>query len=248
MKAEYLAQFQQHEEGEVRHLTMNDVNQTHTWDGRIVSLPKPYYDEDGITIYHADSWDIVPQLEMVDIVMMDPPYGMKWKSAHLGPIHGDDAFDTPMLTLLMRKARAAVYTFCRWDNLKEMPQPKSVIAWAKNNWTAGDLKHAYGRQWEACVFYPQQEHEWAGKRPHDVESWPIIPATRRLHPTEKPLGLIEKLLSDSCGDLILDPYMGSGTTLVAARRLGRRVIGIEIEERYCETAVERLVKEATIQL
>jgi site-specific DNA-methyltransferase (adenine-specific) len=65
-------------------------------------------------------------------------------------------------------------------------------------------------------------------------------ARQRVHPTQKPIGLMEWCICKVTGKTVLDPYMGSGTTLVAAKQLGRKAIGIEIEERYCEIAVKRL--------
>jgi len=118
-----------------------------------------------------------------------------------------------------------------------MPPPKSVLVWVKNNWSMGDLKHEHGRQWEACCFYAQPEHKFI-KRISDV-----ILAKRTgniFHPTEKPVKVMLRLIGCNAGEIILDPFMGSGTTLIAAKELGRKAIGIEIEEKYCEIAAKRL--------
>ena len=130
-----------------------------------------------------------------------------------------------------------MYVFCRWDNLNELPKPKSVIAWVKNKWSMGDLKHEHGRQWEAIAFYPQEKHEFKKRIPD------VIRANRtgnNLHPTEKPISLIKTIIDANIGNTILDPFMGSGTTLVAAKQLGRDAVGIEISEKYCEIARKRL--------
>jgi len=201
----------------------------------------PYYDRDGITIYHGDCREVLPTLERVDITLTDPPYGMNFRSNYrldrYERIRGDGCFDVATITEAIQKATKAAYVFCRWDNLRDMPPPRSVIAWVKNNWSMGDLEHEHGRQWEAICFYPAIEHRFVTRIPD------VIRADRtgnELHPTQKPIDLIRKLIAANEGDLILDPFMGSGTTLRAAKDLGRRAIGIELSERWCEVAARRL--------
>ena len=202
---------------------------------------KPYYDCDGITIYHGDCREVLPTLPKFDLVMGDPPYGMDFQSNYRlqkhAKIEGDDELPLDAILLASSMAEYAAYIFCRWDNLSQMPKPKSVLAWVKNNWSMGDLKHEHGRQWEACCFYPQSKHEFITRIPD------VIHADRtgnELHPTQKPTLLMRKLIGANVGETILDPWMGSGTTLVAAKREGRKAVGIELEERYCEAAVKRL--------
>jgi site-specific DNA-methyltransferase (adenine-specific) len=205
---------------------------------------KPYYEHAGITIYHGDCREILPELGEVDLVLTDPPYGMEFQSNYRrvkhDKIRGDDSLPLDVIDKCIKIASCACYVFCRWDNLSAMPKPKSTIAWIKNNWSMGDLKHEHGRQWEACCFYPGPLHFFKKRIPD------VIQRKRTgnvLHPTEKPLYLLTALIDANEGDLILDPFMGSGTTLRAAKDLGRKAIGIEIEEKYCETAAKRLAKE-----
>ena len=204
---------------------------------------KPYYEHGGVTIYHGDCAEILPFIR-ADIVLTDPPYGMdyqsNWRREKHKKIKGDEALPKELVLRAIERADAAAYVFCRWDNLADMPPPKSVIAWVKNNWTSGDLEHEHGRQWEACCFYAMPKHQFI-KRPSDVIIEPRTDNNR--HPTEKPEQLMRKLIAANVGDVVLDPFMGSGTTLRAAKDLGRKAIGVEIEERYCEVAAKRLSQE-----
>ena len=205
---------------------------------------KPYYEEPGITIYHGDCRDILVEIERPDLIITDPPYGMDFQSNHRAQKHmkiiGDKELDTGTIRLFIDAAKCGVYAFCRWDNLKQMPPPKSVLCWVKNNWSMGDLLHEHGRQWEAICFYPGENHKFIKRIPD------VINADRTGnfdHPTEKPSGLLRILIEANEGEVILDPYMGSGSTLRAAKDLGRKAIGIEIEEKYVEIAIKRLRQE-----
>ena len=183
----------------------------------------------------------------IDLVLTDPPYGMNYRSNHrkekYDKIVGDDNFPVEILDEFFRIAKRAVYVFCRWDNLKDLPKPTSVLAWIKNNWSMGDLKHEHGRQWEAICFYPQEEHEFIKRIPD------VIKAKRtgnNFHPTEKPVDVLIELIQSNIGDIILDPFCGSGSTLVACQNLKRNFIGIEISPEYCKIAEERLRQKTLI--
>ena len=148
----------------------------------------------------------------------------------------------PVFTIerCMAQVKNASYIFCRWDNLNQLPNPKSVCVWVKNNWSMGDLNHEHGRQWEAICFYPKEGHEFIKRIPDVLYA---DKTGNNLHPTEKPTEIISQLIQCNVGETILDPFMGSGTTLRAAKDLGRKAIGIEIEEKYCEIAAKRLQQE-----
>ena len=208
-------------------------------------LPEPYYQDESVTIYHGDCREILPLLPKVDLVLTDPPYGIDYQSARRigwqrkAKIAGDDQFPTWIFGEL--QPRVAMFVWCRWDILPHLPKPKSFIAWDKCCHSMGDLQHEFGRQWEACAFYPGPEHRFIS-RPVDVIRCPRIPAEQLQHPNEKPVAALKPLITSHVGDVILDPFMGSGTTLRAAKDLGRKAIGIEIEERYCEIAAKRMAQ------
>ena len=179
----------------------------------------------------------------VDLVLTDPPYGMEFRSNYRkikhDKIEGDDIFPVELIAEFQRIAKRGVYVFCRWDNLRDLPPPKSVLAWVKNNWSMGDLQHEHGRQWEAICFYPQEQHEFIKRIPDVIKS---NRTGNNLHPTEKPIDLMMTLLQANVGDLIFDPFMGSWTTAKACQDLKRNFIGAELSEKYCEIGEKRLAQ------
>lgn len=203
---------------------------------------KPYYEDTqyGIVIYHGDCWEILPQLPKVDAVISDPPYGI--------------AFDTDYRRFssgfnIERKAHAAVHG----DDYPFDPSPwlgfRRVVLWGANcfssrlplgSWLVWDKRFANG-----TAFLADAEAAWMnsghGIYLYSVTQQGCIRPEPILHPTQKPVAVMEWcIVKANPNGTILDPFMGSGTTLVAAKNLGRKAIGIEIEERYCEIAAKRL--------
>jgi site-specific DNA-methyltransferase (adenine-specific) len=227
----------------------------------------PYYSRDGITIYHADCRDVLPTLAAgsVDLVLTDPPYGIGYQSARQTDTFGrhrqtatafgadryDGAFWPDMVRVMASNSLAFVFT--RWDMAHYFKTDAEAaglacvqrLIWDKMHWGTGDLRY-YGSQTEDALLFRQGApvFQWA-KRRGNVWRYPskaCFPEGVYDHPAQKPLDLLRSWTADaSCeGALMLDPFMGSGTTLRAALDLGRRAIGIEIEERYCEIAARRL--------
>lgn len=219
-----------------------------------MSLPKPYYEEEGITIYHADCKDILPYLEPVDLVLTDPPYGIGRDKGFSGswsfnggkgiPIarnrYEDDNWDNErpskeLFNLILEKAHnALIFGGNYFADI--LPQGKHWIVWDKLQTmpTFGDCELIWTNIKKNSVKKKVYEYNGLiGKEP------------QRGHPTQKPLKLITRLLNEySIPSMsIIDPFMGSGTTLRAAKDLGRKAIGIEIEEKYCQIAVQRLKQE-----
>lgn len=227
----------------------------------IATLPEPYYSRDGITIYCADCREILPLLEpkSIDLVLTDPPYGVGYSTGYrknvarsstrlkydlaTSPLMNDTA---AMIGPLMNDT-AAMYWFAAPERLDDvMPVVRSigeltnVLVWDKGNCTAGDLDTTYGEQWEAVLYVRKSRLALIGGRDRDILRFSRGNTADYHHPTQKPIELIRYLAGRHRPGLILDPFMGSGTTLRAAMDLGRKAIGIEIEERYCEIAARRL--------
>lgn len=217
-------------------------------------LPTPYYDVDGITIYHGDCREILPHLPMVDLVLTDPPYGIGMDKAVTMPIHKNK----------FGKVRtSANYGFADWDS--QIP-PKIVfdtmLKISKNQIIyGGNYFTEYLYPTNSWIFWDKKNNPQNGKTFSDGEliwtslSFPMKKITYgwigfdyinnpskevKQHPSQKPTPIIGILINLVDCDTILDPFMGSGTTLVAAKQLHRKAIGIEIEQRYCDIAIKRL--------
>ena len=181
-----------------------------------------------------------------DSICADPPYGMEFRSNHRRAKHrsiaNDDSVDLLQWSCSL-DAPHSKYLWMRWDNLIDIPMPKSLVTWVKNNHSMGDLEHEHGRQTEVCAFYAGPDHFWPRQRPTDVIA--CARTGNEHHPTEKPVSLMGRVVEWTAG-VVLDCFMGSGTTLVACQRLGRQGIGIELDESYFEIAAKR-VEEACRQ-
>lgn len=192
------------------------------------------------TLYLGDCREILPTLPMADVVVTDPPYGMEFVSNYRLQKYRPIANDISSALLIWAcglNAAHSKYIFARWDNLSEVPAPKSCVTWIKNNWSMGDLDHEHARQTELILFYPGPDHTFPKKRPTDAIEAPRTGNDN--HPSEKPVQLMRAILEWTSGDVV-DPFMGSGSTGVAAVGLGRRFAGIEIDPAHFDTACRRL--------
>ena len=198
----------------------------------------------------------------IDMILCDPPYGINYvskrriKSKAFAPLSNDKYPAVSFIPDMLKKLKptGAAYIFARWDTQQAFidaieqtgRQVKSVIVWDKGNHSAGDLRRAYGNRYESIIFSPGPEFIFPGKRPVNIVSYPRIHSSKLVHPTEKPVGLLEKLILDCTkeGDVILDPTMGSGSTCVAAINTGRHYIGFELDSQYFEIACQRLDEDA----
>lgn len=208
-----------------------------------MSLPKPYYDRDGITIYHGDCREILPQISgSFGAIITDPPYGMKYKPLRgangsrrwtIG-VRGDDSEFDP--GHLIATNVPTVMWGANWYP-RSVPSSGGWLVWnkvpngRKEGFQASDAELAWTNVRGSVRMFSMQ---WGGEA-RNGEPF--------LHPTQKPVALMSWCIAMIPEDAtILDPYCGSGPTLEAARNLGRKAIGIEIEERYCEIAAKRLAQ------
>lgn len=229
---------------------------------------KPYYEHGGITIYHGDCREILPHLPKVDLVLTDPPYGIDFHS--LRPSDGkkkdkikNDGFKEykNMLPWMYKSFKdvlidGGVCCCCccggggtpslaySWIEASNYLNVENVCIWDKGFVGMG---WRYRFQWEAIIIATKGDRKtWNGgnNKSNVIKVQKIIPQQGD-HPTPKPEVLMRQMIEDNSNiyDTILDPFTGSGTTLRAAKDLGRKAIGIEIEEKYCEIAAKRLEQE-----
>ncbi len=198
----------------------------------------PYYQDDLVTIYHGDCREWMPE---TDVIVTDPPYGIDINPirSKFGRIAGDAQPFYPDLVLALGKPTVL---FGANHYAHRLPPSPSWFVWDKRGYTASNLQADAELAW-SNLGGPVRliRYYWNGGGSKVQEANGTREAS--LHPTQKPEGVMRWVIERCPPGTVLDPYMGSGTTLVAAKSLGRRSIGIEIEERYCEIAAQRCSQE-----
>ena len=207
----------------------------------------------------------IPDL-CADLCLIDPPY-FDYKTGHRKDKEGKlsqslvqqdraDQLRTVEECIRVLKMDRTFWFFTNWQEAwwfqqRFMPRGliRNQIIWNKGNWTAGDLEGSFGNMYEVIFFGVKGKWKLKGKRFNDLEDWRIPRVgTDRLHPTEKPVELYMQIiaLTTEPGDLVVDPYVGSGASAEAALRLGRNFIGWDADEDYYKVSaqrVERVLKE-----
>lgn len=205
-------------------------------------MPEPYYQDEWVTLYHGDCLEITEWLN-ADVLVTDPPYGVAYKSGRrkdLKPIAGDRDLNVRDEALARWGIEKPALVFGTWK--RERPAGvRQLIVWDKRGGAgfSGDLNMPWADITEEIYVMGQG---WAGPRRPAIYSIPTLPSVNRPdHPTPKPVGLMEQLMEYVPKTAtIAEPFAGSGATLLAARNLGRKVIGVELEEQYCELIANRL--------
>jgi site-specific DNA-methyltransferase (adenine-specific) len=232
---------------------------------------QPYYEQDGITIYCGDCRDVLPQIGPVDHVITDPPYEAEAHTQGRRAFSGVSSAEFPkgiaeerpldfapisaderqaVGAIMAAISRGWVLVFCQveaamlWRSALAPAKYLRTQIWRKTDGAPQFTGDRPGMGYESIVtcWAGSGRSRWNGGGRHGVYEHATVKAGGHL--TQKPEELMADLVTlfTDKGDLILDPFMGSGTTLVAAKRLGRRAIGIEINEKYCEIAAKRLAQ------
>ena len=218
-----------------------------------------YYQDDLITLYHGDAVEVLSELrpQSVNTVLTDPPFFMPaqqyagrggtwmrtWSDTSIlatwwgvvveamTPVVKDDGH---LLAFCDDASYPVFYPsiYTRWPNL-------AALVWDKERPGMGT---AWRMSSELIIAARKSSAHWSGGALGTVFRHPPVHHSERLHPVDKPVGLLQSLIKPTTpeGGIVLDPFAGGGSTLLAARNLGRKSIGVELEERYCEVIAKRL--------
>lgn len=206
----------------------------------------PYYEDQYATIYHGDSRMIWPQLERCNLLLTDPPYGISFNANRQNlpgctkreDIDGDGDIELArwLCAMLWKVDNAVIFGANCFPQL--LPHRGRWICWDKR--TMPEADKMLGSAFELAWTNRTSGFDRMIRKLHGG----VVNADggKRVHPTQKPSGLFMAIVSEVFPDTqtIIDPFMGSGSVLLAAKRDNRRAIGIEIEEQYCEAAAKRL--------
>lgn len=213
-------------------------------------MTEPYYQDEHVTLWHGDCRHLTGWLDAA-VLVTDPPYGIDYRSNQrldtpARSIEGDK--DTRMRDAALgfwRKTHgedAPALVFGTW-RIKRPSRTRQVLIW--------DTKGALGMGAMDLPWKPAHQEVYVigrgftGRRTSDVLTYaPVQSMSRngREHPHQKPVTLMRDLIAKCPPGAVADPFAGSGSTLVAAKTLGRRAIGVELEERYCEVIAKRLAQ------
>ena len=198
----------------------------------------PFYDHGGITIYNADCRKVLPWLDPCDLLLTDPPYGIgagrmnlgMWRTSRMKK--GDWDKEAPPAWLIDAMMESAEKHIVWGGNYYWLPPSRQYVVWDKG-------EGFKGRDFAECE---QAWCSWDGNaKVYKRDPLASGDYKGKVHPTQKPLALMKWCLSlVPDAKTLVDPFMGSGTTLVAAKEAGMRAVGIEINEEYCQKAAERL--------
>jgi len=211
------------------------------------------------SIIHGDSLTVLREMasESVDAIVTDPPYGIDYHTKGTGASIKNDKspfiwflYDAFRVLKSGSSGQGTIVCFTRWDVQQVFIdamklagfQVKSEVIWDKVMHGMGDCKAQFAPTHENIIFAVKGKFSFPGHRPNDLVRVSKLPSSQMIHPTEKPVGLLADLITavTKPGDLILDPFAGSGSTLVAAKKTGRRFIGIELDDEYYGKAQRRI--------
>ena len=235
------------------------------WFAWCVGLVKPYYSDGTVTLYCGEALDVLPLLPdgSVDLVLTDPPYNcvnresVRQRNRYSGTLRGNldkgGADDLPVsipdhAKQFVRVTGGSIYVWCGdvqlsyWlEHFKAEGMSVRPFVWHKTNPSPMNGQHLWLSALELCAFARKPKSYFSESCAHNIDE-----RSQRKevdwHPTPKPVSLMERLIDVSCppGGTVADFFAGSGSTLIAAKNSGRKSIGVELDEKYCEQIAQRL--------
>ena len=216
-------------------------------------------------LYNGDCYKVLDSfaLQEFDTVLTDPPYGMNFQSNYgkNGPLHdkieGDSQLDLDWIEKCFKitKVGGCIITFCEWKNSEKFRVKlesvgyvvKSQVIWDRQHHGMGDLLGSFAPQHDIIWYATKGRRTFSNGRPKSILSFKRPSNTENFgHPTCKPVELLKELLfktDDGTHGKVLDPFMGSGSTGVACKQLGRQFTGVELKTEYFNTAKDRIYGE-----
>jgi DNA modification methylase len=213
----------------------------------------PYYQDDYVTLFHGDCLEVT-EWTTADVLVTDPPYGIEWKGVTTGVNKGYEKHIAGIKNDNDTKGRDEVLAL--WGDKpfivfgsSRIPRPEPIDAlliWHKAGMPPGPLNAAFMTQHEEIYVRGSGFRKSAPPLRSVITTKEHRPTAvmEAGHPTPKPIGLMETLIDRCIQGVIAEPFAGSGATLIAARNLGKKAIGVELEERYCEQIATRLSQQA----
>lgn len=221
------------------------------------TLPRPYYEADGITLYCGDCREILPEISSARLVVTDPPYvfgiastAQEGKAGGWGDLMNSAAWYALLLREFKRitaNHQGAAWVFNSWRSFPVLARAayeaqwgiESLMVWDKE-WIGPGGQRGLRPSYELAALFAQSDFAIQNRGLPDIwrSKWSSLKPNG--HPAEKPVELLLRIITESGPGDVIDPFMGSGSTMVAAKKAGRIGIGIDIEERWCEVAAKRL--------
>lgn len=213
-------------------------------------MKKAYYDHKGITIYHGDCKEILPELPKMGLILTDPPYNAK----NIGP--NKRVYEGMVMQLPEEEYKKFCFDWFKIANGSRIvftpgianthfyPQPKWQLCWHKPASVSFNRMGGFNA-WEPIFVYGETKKVKLGQDYILANTMNFNKGPEKNHPCPKPIRLWNYLVMkfSTEEETVLDPFLGSGTTLWCCKDLGRKGVGIEIEEKYCEIAAKRLSQE-----
>lgn len=221
--------------------------------------PQPYYQDELVTLYHGDCREVLPSLSEIRLIVTDPPYvfgiastAQEGKSGGWGDLMNSSVWYEAWLSEVKRltsNASGAAWVFNSWRSFPVLARAaygvgwpiESLLVWDKE-WIGPGGSRGLRPSYELAALFVQPEFALSDRGLPDIwrSKWSSLKPNG--HPAEKPVPLLAKLIRESGGGTVLDPFCGSGSTLVAAKQENCCAIGVEIEERWCEVTARRLAQ------